>query len=225
MKAMILAAGRGQRLRPLTDTLPKPLVEVGGKSLIERHLDALSQAGFREVVINLAWLGDRIEQTLGDGRRWGMAVRYSREPEQALETAGGIIQALPWLGGDPFVVISGDILCDFPLRSLQTLQPPVLGHLVMVDNPAHHPRGDFHLGADGRLSSSQPALTFSGIAVLSPEMFHNCEPGRRPLRPLFDRAAAAGQLTGEHHQGLWSDVGTPERLVAIRQQLGRKTGH
>lgn len=218
MNVMILAAGRGERLRPLTDRIPKPLIEVGGKALVVHHLEALAAAGFQRVVINTAWLGEQIEQALGDGQRWNLTIVYSREPEGALETAGGIVQALPLLGHDPFLVISADIVCDYPLEQLKGLRPEGLGHLVMVDNPDHHPQGDFQLDASGKLRRGSPALTFGGIGVFRPELFDGCSFGRLALRPLLERALAEERLTGERHAGLWSDVGSPERLQAIRRQ-------
>ncbi len=213
MKAMILAAGRGERLRPLTDRLPKPLIEVGGTALIIRHLEALAQAGIDDVVINLAWLGEKIRQALGDGAAFGVSIRYSEEPPGALETAGGIIRALPLLGEQPFVMISGDVLCDFPLQRLRDHPLSGLGHLIMVDSPAHHPGGDFSIDGEGRLKSGG-GLTFSGLAVLDPALFNGLAPGRRALRPVFEAALSRGSLTGEHYRGQWSDVGTPERLRA-----------
>ena len=219
MRAMILAAGRGERLRPLTDRVPKPLIEVGGKPLIVHHLEALARAGFGQVVINLAWLGEQIRQTLGDGQRWNLEIHYSPEPDGALETAGGIVQALPLLGEKPFLVLSGDVYCDYPLHQLRQGLPNSLGHLLMVDNPAHHPHGDFRLGGHGVLEKGSPALTYSGIGVLHPDLFRGLAAGRLPLRPLFDQAIAEQSLTGEHYAGLWSDVGTPERLTTIRRRL------
>ncbi len=208
---MILAAGRGERLRPLTDQVPKPLITVGGKALIVRHLEALAAAGFSEVVINLAWLGEQIQQALGDGGAFGVSIAYSQEPPGALETAGGIIQALPLLGEQPFLMISGDVLCGYPLAELRSCPSAAHGHLVMVDNPGHHPGGDFGIDADGRLRSGG-GLTFSGLAVLHPDLFAGLAPGRRALRPVFEDAIARRRLSGEHYRGMWSDVGTPERL-------------
>jgi N-acetyl-alpha-D-muramate 1-phosphate uridylyltransferase len=220
MHAMILAAGRGERLRPLTDHLPKPLIEVGGKPLIGHHLERLAAAGFKQVVINLGWLGDKLPQMLGDGERWGLTIRYSQEPPGALETAGGIRHALELLGPDPFLVIAGDILCDFPLATLRGHQPPGLAHLIMVDNPPHHPDGDFGLAGDRIEASAQARLTFSGIAVYRPELFADLPPGRYPLRPVFEQAIAARQVSGQLHSGYWSDVGTAERLAATRALFG-----
>lgn len=219
MKAMILAAGRGERLRPLTDRIPKPLIEVGGKPLIVHHLEQLARAGFEQAVVNLAWLGDAIEQTLGDGSAFGMSIVYSHEPPGALETAGGIMQALPLLGDAPFVMISGDVFCDYRLDRLHGHPLRGLGHLVLVPNPAHHAQGDFALDDANRLVRGSPALTFSGIALLRPELFAGHRPGRRALRPVFEQAIDRGELSGEVHQGLWSDVGTADRLEAIRRQI------
>lgn len=217
---MILAAGRGERLRPLTDRTPKPLIEVGGKALIVRHLEALAGAGFTEVIINLGWLGKQIRQALGHGERWGLHIRYSPEPPGALETAGGIIQALPLLGHEPFVMVSADVLCDFPLERLATRPLQSAGHLVLVDNPPHHPDGDFFIDANGSLRSGG-GLTFSGIALLDTQLFAGLPAGRRPLRPVFEDAISAGRLSGEHHAGQWSDVGTAERLAAARRSFGQ----
>jgi N-acetyl-alpha-D-muramate 1-phosphate uridylyltransferase len=222
MRAMILAAGRGERLRPLTDTLPKPLIEVGGKPLIVHHLEALAAAGFSEVVINLGWQGEKIPAALGHGERWGLEIHYSQEPPGALETAGGIRHALDLLGPEPFLVIAGDILCDFALEKFRGYRPAGLAHLLMVDNPAHHPEGDFGL-VNGRLDPvARPRLTFSGIAVYRPALFADLAPGRYPLRPLFEQAIATAQLSGERHSGYWSDVGTPERLALARRSFLRR---
>jgi len=215
MKAMILSAGRGERLRPLTDRIPKPLIEIGERSLIERHVTALEAAGIREIVINLAWLGDAIERQLGDGSRLGVRIRYSREPEGALETAGGIHLALPLLGDEPFIVISSDVLTDFPFQRLLEIAAPTFGHLVLVDNPPHHPEGDFGLD-QGQVTRAAPLLTYSGIGLFHPAPFHALEPGRRPLRPLFESAIDAGLLTAERYSGQWLDVGSPMRLEEAR---------
>ncbi|MDX5332467.1 MAG: nucleotidyltransferase family protein [Gammaproteobacteria bacterium] len=214
MKAMILAAGRGERMRPLTDTTPKPLLAAGGKRLIEYHLDALRAGGFREVVINTAHLGHQLEDALGDGRRHGLHITYSHEPPGALETGGGIRHALPLLGDAPFLVVNGDVWCDYPLAP-HTLAGNDLAHLVLVDNPAHHPQGDFHLAAGRVHCSGGPRLTFSGIGYYHPALFRELEDGRFPLAPLLREAMEAGRVSGEHHRGHWSDVGTPERLAAL----------
>lgn len=219
MRAMILAAGRGERLRPLTDTTPKPLIEVGGKPLIAHHLERLAAAGFRDVVINLGWLGEQIPAALGDGRRFGLSIHYSPEPPGALETAGGIVHALEWLGDAPFLVISGDVLCDYPFETLDPPETNALAHLVMVDNPPHHPNGDFGI-IDGRLAIDAACkLTFSGIGVFRPELFTALESGVRPLRPVLENAITAGTVGGEHYRGRWFDTGSPERLEAARNSL------
>ena len=218
MKAMILAAGKGERMRPLTLTTPKPLLAVGGKRLIEYHLLALAQAGFGEVVINHAWLGQQIEDYLGDGARYGLAIEYSREAEP-LETGGGIRHALPLLGKEPFLVVNGDIWTDYDFTQLRG---PLAGqaHLVLVDNPAHHPDGDFSL-VEGQVRD-QPGLTYSGIAVLDPSLFDDQGDTAFKLAPLLRRAMAVGQVTGEHHRGHWIDVGTPQRLADIDRLLAER---
>ena len=214
MKAMLLAAGRGERLRPLTDSTPKPLLEVRGEPLIGWHLRALARAGVREVVINLAWLGGQIRARVGDGARYGLAVQYSAEPEGALETGGGIFQALPLLGPGPFLVVNGDTYTDIEFARL-AIAPGELAHLVLVPNPAHHPRGDFAL-RDGLVQAEGgPRLTYSGVGVYRPELFAGCQPGRFPLLPLLQQAIAARALGGELHRGAWTDVGTVERLSAL----------
>ncbi|MDR0776629.1 MAG: nucleotidyltransferase family protein [Azonexus sp.] len=222
MKAMILAAGRGERMRPLTDRTPKPLLPAGGKPLIVWHLERLAAAGFRDVVINHAHLGEQIEQALGDGEKWGLTIRYSPEPPGALETAGGIAQALPLLGDAPFLVVNGDVYCtvdfghffDFPLE-------PGRAHLVLVDNPTHHAGGDFSLDGDRVVyAQSEQTLTYAGIGVFSPAFFHAIPPGQPlKLRPLLDAAITAGTLSGERFAGHWVDVGTPQRLAELDQEL------
>jgi MurNAc alpha-1-phosphate uridylyltransferase len=216
---MILAAGRGERMRPLTDTTPKPLLPVAGKPLIEHHLEALAAAGVRDVVVNVAWLGAAIAEYLGDGARWGLTIRISDEGDSALETGGGIYRALPLLGNDPFWVVNGDVWTDFDY-SLLPRRPQGLAHLVLVSNPAHHPDGDFslHEGVVEEPSRS-PRLTFSGIGCYHPELFAGCEPGAFRLAPLLREAARAGRVTGMHYQGRWCDVGTPERLEALERTL------
>lgn len=218
MRAMILAAGRGERMRPLTDRLPKPLLEVGGHRLIEYHLAALAAIGVRDVVINLSWHGERIREALGDGASHGVAIRYSEEGPEPLGTAGGIVTALPLLGAAPFMVLNGDVWTDFDLR---TLRAPAgsLAHLVLVDNPAHHPQGDYGLEAGGRASAAARPLTFSGVSLLEPALFDGCARGFLPLKPLLDAALAAGRLTGQRHAGAWRDVGTPARLAELDADL------
>ena len=219
MKAMILAAGKGERLRPLTLHTPKPLVRAAGVPLIEYHLRALAAAGFSELVINHAWLGQQIEDHLGDGSRFGVSIRHSPEGEP-LETGGGIFKALPLLGDEPFLVVNGDIFTDYAFAQLRK---PLAGlaHLVLVDNPAHHPQGDFLL-TGGQVSDGQGAgerLTYSGLAVLSPQLFEGCEPGAFKLAPLLRQAMARGLVSGERHAGRWIDVGTHERLADVERVL------
>ena len=223
MIAMLLAAGRGERMRPLTDTTPKPLLEVAGKALIEYHLEALQQAGIGEVVINHAWLGEVIEARLGDGSRYGLRITYSPEVPAALETAGGIIQALPLLGEAPFLVINSDIWTDYTLQRLPR-DPEGLAHLVMVDNPVQHPDGDFRLEGGRLYDEGEPRLTYSGIGVYRPELFAGLAPGVRPLAPLLREAMRKGQVSGEHYTGAWYDIGTPERLAELDTLLRRKEG-
>lgn len=222
MKAMILAAGKGERMRPLTLHTPKPLVPVAGVPLIEYHLRALAQAGFTEVVINHAWLGQQIEKHLGDGSQFGLSIRYSAEGEP-LETGGGIFQALPLLGEEPFLLVNGDIWTDYDFTRLRA---PLAGlaHLVLVDNPGHHGTGDFCLDAgqvrdaDGRGQT----LTYSGISVLDPALFAGCQASAFKLAPLLRQAMASGQVSGEHHGGHWVDVGTLERLAEVERLLAER---
>ena len=261
MRAMILAAGRGERMRPLTDHSPKPLLAVGGKPLIVWHLERLAAAGFHEVVINHAWLGQMIEDALGDGSRWGLRIRYSPEAV-ALETAGGIAQALPLLSEDdtPFLVVNGDVWSDWEPAQAQDAaarmaQSGAQAWLLLVDNPAHHPHGDFRLAASGRVSdrspptgsidhvgdtgltspagtsteaigapvtSTAPALTFSGTAVYHPALFRDLTPGHpAALAPLLRAAMLRDAVVGSHHAGAWVDVGTPARLAELDAQLRR----
>lgn len=217
MKAMILAAGKGERLRPLTLHTPKPLVRAGGVPLIEYLIRALAEAGFDELVINHAWLGEEIEAHLGDGAQLGVHINYSPEGEP-LETGGGIHRALPLLGDSPFLVVNGDIWTDYDFRRLNR---PLegLAHLVLVNNPAHHLQGDFTL-IDGMVRDElSAALTYSGIAVLSPELFQTCAAGAFKLAPLLRQAMLDGRVTGEHHSGHWIDVGTLERLAEVERVL------
>ncbi|MBK1732997.1 N-acetylmuramate alpha-1-phosphate uridylyltransferase MurU [Thiococcus pfennigii] len=222
MKAMILAAGRGERMRPLTDHTPKPLLVAGGKALIEHQIERLAAAGFEDLVINHAHLGEQIEALVGDGARWGIRVRYSRE-ERALETGGGIFQALPLVGPEPFLVVNGDIWTDLAFAGLRTLAPR-LAHLVLVANPSHHPRGDFVLRDGQVVDDDGPRLTFSGIGVYHPDLFAGCRPGAFPLAPLLRQAMARGQVSGERLAGRWFDIGTPERLQALDRMLKAQTG-
>ncbi|MCQ4316662.1 nucleotidyltransferase family protein [Stutzerimonas zhaodongensis] len=217
MKAMILAAGKGERLRPLTLHTPKPLVRAGGMPLIEYHIRALADAGFDELVINHAWLGEQIEAYLGDGSGLGVRIAYSPEGEP-LETGGGIHRALPLLGHEPFLVVNGDIWTDY---DFQNLRRPLKGlaHLVLVDNPEHHPSGDFSLIEGYVRDDPSEALTYSGIAVLAPQLFDGCVPGAFKLAPLLRKAMAIGQVGGEHYCGRWIDVGTHERLAEVERML------
>lgn len=214
---MILAAGRGERMRPLTDNIPKPLLKVADKALIEYHLENLARAGVVSVVINHAWLGQQLTSTIGDGSRYGLSITYSNEGSSALETAGGIIKALPLLGKDPFIVINADIWTDYDYRQLT--EPSRLIHLVLVENPEHNRQGDFILDIDGlvhdRASSVKQSLTYSGIGVYSPEIFSGLETGVKPLAPILREAMAKQQVSGELYQGKWWDIGTPARLQEL----------
>jgi MurNAc alpha-1-phosphate uridylyltransferase len=216
MKAMLLAAGRGERMRPLTDTTPKPLLRIGGQTMIERHVHALARAGITDLVINHAHLGQQLIDALGDGHDCGVDIAWSAEPGGALETGGGIFNALPLLGDAPFLVVNADIWTDFPYAGLPE-EIDELAHLVMVDNPAHNAGGDFSLSA-GRLSQRGPAmLTYGGIGIYRPDLFADCNPGAFPLAPLLRRAIDAEQVSGEHYRGKWFDIGTPERLEAVNR--------
>jgi MurNAc alpha-1-phosphate uridylyltransferase len=216
MRAMILAAGRGDRLRPLTDELPKPLVEVAGKPLIEYHLKALARAGFREVVINQGHLGDLLPEMLGNGSRWGVNIHWSDEQPEALETGGGIFKALPLLGSAPFLVINGDLWTDYPFARLRAVKCD-WAHLVMVPNPSHNPVGDFALAGARIRETGDRKLTFSGMAVYNPRLFDGCQPGKFSVVPLVRLAMENHLVTGEEFQGDWNDIGTLERLDAARK--------
>jgi len=222
MNAMILAAGRGERMRPLTDHTPKPLLEAGGKPLIVHHIERLAAAGVREIVINHAHLGEQIEAALGDGARWGVHIHYSPEGK-ALETGGGIFRALPLLGPAPFLVVNGDIWTDLEFSQLH-LPEGLLAHLVLVENPPHNPNGDFALAQRFVLSQGEPRYTFSGIGVYRPDLFRDCQPGAFPLAPLLRSAMDVGLVSGELYSGHWSDVGTPARLQALDRMLKLGTG-
>lgn len=219
MKAMILAAGRGERMRPLTDATPKPLLKAAGKALIDYHLENLAAAGIADVVVNLSHLGSQIRAALGDGSRYGVSIRYSDEGVPALETGGGILEALPLLGPGPFIVVNGDVWTDYRYADLPA-GPDDLAHLVMVANPDHHPRGDFVLN-DGRVRTDGPGAryTFSGIGVYRPELFAGRTTGRFPLAPLLREAMAADRVGGEYYGGHWLDVGTPQRLRDLDRDL------
>jgi MurNAc alpha-1-phosphate uridylyltransferase len=217
---MLLAAGRGERLRPLTDQTPKPLLLVRGKPLIDWHLEALARAGVGEVVINLSWLGERIRAAVGEGGRFGLQIHYSEEPAAPLETGGGIFRALSLLGEAPFLVVNADTYTDIDFARL-TIAPAALAQLVLVPNPEHHPRGDFALQDGEVLETGEPRYTYAGIGVYRPELFAGCAAGRFPLLSVLRRAIAAGRLRGEIFRGQWADVGSAERLAALN---ARATG-
>jgi N-acetyl-alpha-D-muramate 1-phosphate uridylyltransferase len=218
MKVMLLAAGRGERMRPLTDRCPKPLIPVRGLPLIAWHLRALAGAGFHDVVINLSWLGGMIREALGTGEAHGVHIRYSDEGEPPLETGGGLLHALPLLGPDPFLVVNGDVFTDIDFAALR-LPVGSLAHLVLVPNPPHNPRGDFAL-RDGRvLEGPDTPLTYSGVGVIDPALLAQAAPGRFPLKPWLQKALREGRLTGERHDGYWLDVGTVERLAELERYL------
>jgi len=225
MKAMILAAGRGERMRPLTDDTPKPLLMVAGKPLIQWHIEALARAGFTEIVINHAWLGQQIEDTLGDGAQYGVRIIYSAEGDTGLETGGGIYHALSLLtdakSETPFLVVNGDVVTDIDFSQLPQ-QITGLAHLVMVPNPEHHPQGDFVLQDGIVVDKGEPRLTFSGIAIYRPQLFAQCTDDVFPLAPLLRQAMQQGQVSGESHVGEWLDVGTPERLIEAESLLDSK---
>ncbi len=214
---MILAAGRGERLRPVTDEVPKALVEVNGKSLLERHLRSLAEAGANTVVINLGWLGEQIVERVGSGAQFGLQVVYSPEAHDVLDTGGGIHRALPLLGTGPFWVVNADTYTEIRLPKLN-LEENMLGHLILVPIPGHKKNGDFDL-ADGLVRNVEnPALTFSGIALYRPELFAGQKSGRFPLAPILREAADCDQLSGSLFEGVWEDVGTPERMAALNQK-------
>ena len=220
MKAMILAAGRGERMRPLTDTTPKALLMVGGKTLIEHHLQSLIAAGIRDIVINVAWLGQQIMDYLGDGTRFGVSIQWSDEGDSALETGGGIARALPLLGSEPFWIVNGDVFaqCSF---NLPQLAADSLGHLLLVPNPDHNQQGDFAL-VGSRIENTGAAMyTYSGIAYLRPALFTGHAGGKFPLAPLLRAAARRGQLGGELMAGEWTDVGTPARLQMLIDRVSQ----
>ena len=211
---MVLAAGRGERLRPLTDHTPKPMLLVRGKPLIVWHLEALVRAGVREVVINLSWLAESIRQALGGGEPFGLQIQYSEEPAGALEVGGGIFRALPLLGAAPFIVVNGDTYTDLDFAKLD-IASTALAHLVLVPNPEHHPGGDFVLQGREVSTGVAPRLTYSGIGVYRPELFARCVSGRFPLLPVLQDAIAARRLSGERYDGQWTDVGSVQRLAAL----------
>lgn len=227
MKVMILAAGRGERMRPLTDHTPKPLLQVAGLPLLEHHIRRLAAAGLHEMVINVSHLGQQIVDYCGDGQRWGVSITYSHEDE-ALETAGGIVKALPLLGKAPFLVVNGDIWTDYPFAQIvaHTLRPGEGAHLVMVGNPPQHPAGDFQLDDDGwiRVLTGGVGWTYAGLGIYTPGFFEGATEAKLPLRPLLDAAIARGHLGGQVYTGEWQDVGTPERLQALDREVRERGG-
>ncbi|MES0327161.1 MAG: N-acetylmuramate alpha-1-phosphate uridylyltransferase MurU [Gammaproteobacteria bacterium] len=218
MKAMILAAGRGERLRPLTDSTPKPLLKVGEKSLIEYHLYKLAQAGIKEVIINTAWLGDQIQQTLGNGEKYNLNIRYSDEGDQALETAGGIIKVLPLLGDEPFIIINGDIFTDYDFKQLLNLKLEGEAHLVMVENPEHNDKGDFALKNGWLQNSGESLYTYSGIGIYTKQFFAGYPEGVTSLAPILKEKMTKQKVSGELYKNAWTDVGTKERLQQLNDQ-------
>lgn len=230
MKAMVLAAGEGRRMKPLTDVKPKPLLTVAGRPLIEHHIVRLRDAGVTEIVVNVSYLRQQLVEFLGDGSRWGVELTVSEEAAP-LETAGGIVQALPCLGDQPFLLVNGDIYTDFPFAKLKKVSLLAGGgYLVLVANPLHHPEGDFCLHGqrlgliEGKASAGSPAasiqsMTYSGIGLYDPQLFATEAPGKKPLRPLLDRAVAGALLQGELYSGVWEDIGTPERLASINARF------
>ncbi|MGH8179896.1 MAG: N-acetylmuramate alpha-1-phosphate uridylyltransferase MurU [Steroidobacteraceae bacterium] len=221
---MLLAAGLGERLRPITDTLPKPLVEVAGKPLIVYHLEALAGAGVRDVVINLSWLGEKIRAALGDGARHGVRITYSDEGPVPLETGGGIHRALPLLGPGPFLVVNSDVWTDMDFSRVPNLEQGADAHLLLAPNPPQHPRGDFGLEGDFVVERESDRFTYTGIGVYRPEFFAGCAPGRFPLLPLLKRAIAARRLRGEAYRGEWLDIGSPDRLTWLDARARKARG-
>jgi len=219
VKAMILAAGRGERLRPLTDSTPKPLLKVGNKNLIEYHLYKLTQAGINEVVINIAWLGQQIQQTLGSGEKYGLTIHYSDEGDQALETAGGIIKALPLLGDEPFIIINGDIFTDYDFKQLTNLELNGEAHLVMVENPDHNHKGDFALDNGYLKNTAESLYTYSGIGIYTKHFFAGIPEGIAALAPILIKKIEQQKVSGELYEKSWTDVGTIERLQQLNDQL------
>ena len=214
MKAMLLAAGRGKRMGALTESYPQPLLSLGNETLIHRHLRNLAKSGITDVVINLSHCGDKLRHAVGEVTEWGQTISYSDEGPEPLETAGGIIKALPLLGSKPFIVVSADVVTDFDFQVLLSVKKS--GCLVLVPNPAHNPIGDFGLTVSGELVQQPPFLTYSGISLLDSTFFKGIDPGIRPLRPIFDAAVKNRALHGIVFDGLWKDIGTPERLADVR---------
>ena len=220
---MILAAGEGRRMRPLTDSLPKPLIEVNKKPLLAFHLERLVVAGFTDIVVNASYFSEQIEAFCGDGSRWGCNVEVVVEPKP-LETAGGILNALPLLGDEPFAVVNGDVFTAYPFERLRRHDlNNDLAHLVMIPNPSHHPEGDFQLLKTRIVDGQQSRTTFSGLSVMSPRLFAGLAPGKLALRPVLDQAITSQRVSGELFSGLWSDVGTPDRLRNLEIALAGRT--
>lgn len=217
-QVMILAAGRGERMRPLTDKTPKPLLQVNGKAIIIYLIEALARAGYTELVINYAHLGDQIVNLLEDGKKWGVSITYSPETSGGLETGGGIFNALPLLKSDPFMIVNADIWTDFSFNNLNFYFSG-LAHLILVNNPPQHPDGDFCLKDSAVSENGANKLTYSGIAILKHELFAGCKAGIFPLAPLFREAMVKGLVTGDHYQGIWQDIGTPERLQILNKKM------
>ena len=215
---MILAAGRGKRMGSLTDHCPKPLLQIADKAIIEYHLNALQQQGFSNIVINTAYLGEKLPETLGNGEAYGLNIQYSHEQKLGLETAGGIIHALPLLGTEPFIVINGDVWTDYPFSQLR-LPSKSLAHLVLVDNPEHNPKGDFSMQSGLLKPCNEAGFTFSGIGIYSPSLFKSLTPGFRPLKEPLLNAMSSNTISGELYHGIWADIGTPERLIEITNTL------
>ncbi len=218
MKAMILAAGRGERMRPLTDHTPKPLLQAGKYKLIEYHLYKLAKAGFNNIVINVAWLGQQIIDDLGKGERYNLKIEYSNEGDSALETGGGIFNALPLLGSEPFLVINGDIWTDYPFENLYQFKPEGLAHLVLVNNPEHNPDGDFFLTENKISDTGTDKYTFSGIGIYRKEFFEGQSPGAFPLAPIIRKFAPDNLISGEFYNGEWDDIGNLERLAKLKER-------
>jgi MurNAc alpha-1-phosphate uridylyltransferase len=221
MKAMVLAAGRGERMRPITDKIPKPLVPVADEPLITYHLKALARAGVTEIVINLAYRGSQIREALGDGSAYGVRIQYSDEGPEPIETGGGIFKALPLLGTDPFLVVNGDVWTDFDFARMPALPPDAHAHLVMVPNPPHVARGDFGVEGDYIVERDTDRFTYSGLGIYTAEFFAGCQPGKFPLLPLLKKAIAGRKLRGHVYRGVWLDIGTPERLAALDAEVRR----
>ena len=219
MKTMILAAGRGERLRPHTDITPKPLIQVGKHRLIEYHLISLAKAGLKDVVINISWLADQIREALGDGSNYSLNITYSDEGGEALETAGGIINAMPHLGDEPFIVINGDIWCDYDFNRLMNKSLEYEAHLVLVNNPEHNTEGDFALENGMIKNTGDERLTYSGIGLYTQDFFAETKPGKKALAPMLRKKSELNKVSGEIHNGQWVDIGTIERLAQLRSYL------